>query len=239
MDVLVAVSKVAKYATSESGDTLEMVERPGGGLSLVLADGQRSGRSAKALSNVVARKAISLLGEGVRDGAAARAASDYLYTYRGGKVLATLNILSIDLQTQTMVVTRNNPAPVVIVDNGNLKLLDDESPVVGIRRGIRPLIHEIPLSLGLTAVVFTDGLLHAGQRAGTPMDAVGSLRALMAEGQPNPEHWVERLVTQAVELDLGRPVDDISVLVASVVASSGSEVRRLHLQLPLGFKGPG
>jgi hypothetical protein len=61
----------------------------------------------------------------------------------------------------------------------------------------------------------------------------------MAEGQPNPEHWVERLVTQAVELDLGRPVDDISVLVASVVASSGSEVRRLHLQLPLGFKGPG
>jgi hypothetical protein len=79
MDLHVAVAKTPKYATSESGDTLEMIERPGGGLSFVLVDGQRSGRSAKAISNLVARKAISLLAEGVRDGAAARAASDYLF----------------------------------------------------------------------------------------------------------------------------------------------------------------
>jgi hypothetical protein len=97
MEFRVAVAKVGKYASSESGDTLEMIERPGGGLSFVLADGQRSGKSAKAISNIVTRKAISLLGEGVRDGAAARAASDYLYTYRSGKVIATLNILSVDL----------------------------------------------------------------------------------------------------------------------------------------------
>jgi len=238
MDVKVAVSKVAKYAIAESGDTLEMVERPGGGLSFVLADGQRSGRSAKVLSNVVARKAISLLAEGVRDGAAARAASDYLYTYRGGKVLATLNILSIDLQTQTMVVTRNNPAPVIIVEGSDLRLLDDEVSAVGIRRGIRPLIHEIPLSLGLTAVVFTDGLLHAGDRSGTRMDPVSSIRALMAEGQPDPDVWVERLMAQAVQLDLGRPVDDVSVLVASVVPGSDGSVRRLRVQLPLGHMGP-
>ena len=70
----VAVSKINKYATDESGDTLEMVERPHGGVSFVLVDGQRSGKSAKRISNIVARKAIVLLAEGVRDGAAARAA---------------------------------------------------------------------------------------------------------------------------------------------------------------------
>ena len=74
MEIQVAVSKINKYAASESGDTLEMIERPHGGLSFVLVDGQRSGRSAKAISNIVARKAISLLADGVRDGAAARAA---------------------------------------------------------------------------------------------------------------------------------------------------------------------
>ena len=72
MEAQVAASKVGKYATSESGDTLEMIERPGGGLSFVLADGQRSGKPAKHISNIVARKAISLLAEGVRDGAAAQ-----------------------------------------------------------------------------------------------------------------------------------------------------------------------
>ena len=61
LDIQVAAAKTAKYATSESGDTLEIVERPRGGLSLVLADGQRSGKAAKAISNIVARKAIALL----------------------------------------------------------------------------------------------------------------------------------------------------------------------------------
>ena len=66
MEFQAAVAKVSKYAQRESGDTVEMVERPHGGLSFVLADGQRSGRPAKLISNLVARKAISLLGEGVR-----------------------------------------------------------------------------------------------------------------------------------------------------------------------------
>jgi hypothetical protein len=52
-----------------------VVERPNGGLSVVLADGQSSGRGAKAISLLVVRKVIGLLAEGVRDGAAARAAS--------------------------------------------------------------------------------------------------------------------------------------------------------------------
>jgi len=98
MDIEIAASKINKYATFESGDTLEVVERPMGGLSVVLADGQTSGKAAKIISSMVVRKVISLLAEGVRDGAAARAASDYLYSERGGKVSACLNILSIDFR---------------------------------------------------------------------------------------------------------------------------------------------
>ena len=97
LEVQVAVEKINKYAADESGDTVEIVERPHGGISIVMADGQRSGRSAKAISNIVVRKAISLLAEGVRDGAAARATHDYLHTQRGGKVSAELVIISVDL----------------------------------------------------------------------------------------------------------------------------------------------
>ena len=142
MEVHFAVAKIGKYATSESGDTLEMVERPHGGISLVLVDGQRSGKSAKNISNVVARKAIQLLAEGVRDGAAARAAHDYLYAYRKGKVSATLNILSMDAVTQTFVISRNNEAPVIIYtpENG-LFLLDEPSESVGTHRNSKPSHH--------------------------------------------------------------------------------------------------
>src|SRR4030065_246243 len=97
MEVQIAVAKVNKYAPPESGDTLEVVERPNGGLSVVLADGQTSGHGAKAVSLMVVRKVIGLLADGVRDGAAARAASDALFTEKKGKVTSTLNIASVDL----------------------------------------------------------------------------------------------------------------------------------------------
>ena len=101
MEIQIGVAKINKYASSESGDTLEVIERPNGGLSVVLADGQRSGKSAKRISNMVVRKVIALLAEGVRDGAAARAASDYLFTQKSGKVMSTLNILSLDMESTT------------------------------------------------------------------------------------------------------------------------------------------
>src|SRR5688500_9085080 len=104
----IAISKTNKYASRESGDTAEIVERPGGGMSVILADGQGSGRAAKSLSMQVTAKVAALLKEGVRDGAAARAANDFLFAARHGQVSATLDILSVDLKTGTVVITRNS-----------------------------------------------------------------------------------------------------------------------------------
>ena len=233
MEAAVAAAKVGKYATSESGDTLEMVERPGGGISFVLADGQRSGKPAKAISNIVTRKAISLLAEGVRDGAAARAASDYLFTYRSGKVLATLNILSIDLQSQTMVIARNNPAPVLVVRQEELVMLDEPVQPVGPRRGLKPAISEFALEEGLCAVVFTDGLIHAGERSGTPLDIPECIQDLSRSGNPDPGYWADRLLEEAVRRDQGRPIDDITVLVAAILDRREDEARRLYVRMAL------
>ncbi len=233
MEFRVAVAKVGKYATSESGDTLEMIERPAGGLSFVLADGQRSGKSAKAISNIVTRKAISLLADGVRDGAAARAASDYLYTYRAGKVIATLNILSVDLASRSLVITRNNPAPVVLIDQGTIRLLNAPSEAVGSRQNIRPSICEVPLDLGLTAVMFSDGLMHAGDRRGRPMDIIGCLQELLDDEETDLSHWADHMLDVAIELDDGRPSDDISVLVGAVLPRSEKNARRLTVCMPL------
>lgn len=235
MEVHFAVAKIHKYASRESGDTLEMVERPHGGLSMVLVDGQRSGRSAKVISNVVARKAIQLLAEGVRDGAAARAAHDYLYTYRGGKVSATLNILSVDAITKTFVISRNNDAPAIVyTENDGLYLLDEASERVGFHRNTKPVITEIPVMLGTMIVVFTDGLRHAGSWHGSNgYDPYATMERLLAQQVVDPQVIVDTLLNEAVALDNGRPRDDISVMAMSVLPRGDNEVRRLGGQLPL------
>ena len=233
MEVQIAVAKVNKYAVSESGDTLEVVERPNGGLSVVLADGQSSGRGAKAISLMVVRKVIGLLAEGVRDGAAARAASDALFTDKQGKVISTLNIASLDLSSGTIVLTRNNPAPMFICRGDQIDILEEESIPLGTSRNVRPLITEIAIEPGLIIVIYTDGLVHAGKRRGMPMDVGATIRSMLEEQDPTPQALADTLLAEAVSLDENRPADDISVLVLKVAALSGDNVRRMTVRLPL------
>ena len=233
MEVQIAVAKVNKYAISESGDTLEVVERPNGGLSVVLADGQTSGRGAKAVSQLVVRKVIGLLAEGVRDGAAARAASDALYTEKQGKVICTLNIASVDLHSGTIVLARNNPSPMFICRGDQIDRRDEESIALGISRNVRPLITEIPVEPGLMILIYTDGLTHAGKRSGQPMDVEETLRFLMDDHNSSPQALADSLLAQAIHLDDNRPADDISVLVLRVSSRMGDSVRRMTVRLPI------
>jgi len=233
MEVQIAVAKVNKYATSESGDTLEVVERPNGGLSVVLADGQTSGRGAKAISQMVVRKVIGLLAEGVRDGAAARAASDALFTDKQGKVISTLNIASLDLHSGTIVLTRNNPSPMFICRGEQIDQRGEESIPLGASRNVRPLITEIPVEPGLTIVICTDGLIHAGERRGLPMDVEETIHSVLEDQDPSPQTLADSLLAQAVSLDENRPADDISVLVLKVASRTGDNVRRMTVRLPI------
>jgi serine phosphatase RsbU (regulator of sigma subunit) len=235
MEIQIAVAKINKYAVSESGDTLEVVERPNGGLSVVLADGQSSGRGAKAVSMMVVRKVIGLLAEGVRDGAAARAASDALYTEKGGKVSSTLNIASLDMHTKSIVLTRNNPSPVLIANNDEVNSLEGEGKPIGTQRTIRPLIDEMPISTGLTIVFFTDGLVYAGDRRGKKMDAQSLLSKLLKDKTMSAQSIADTLLASAIELDEGRPADDCSVVVLKVVPLSGDNVRRMNVRLPINL----
>ena len=242
IEIQVAVAKVSKYASSESGDTVEVVERPHGGISIIVSDGQRSGRSAKAISNVVARKAMSLIAEGVRDGAVARATHDYLRTNRGGKVSAELVIASVDLVTETLVLSRNSRCPVLVQRDGRTEWLNEDCDAIGIYRNTKPSIVELPLVPGLIAVVFTDGIWSAGHRSGGAMDVAGAARLNPGSqadcedtaGAYSAKEIADRVLESALELDEGRPRDDSTVLVIKVGSHQRDQiVRRMEISLPI------
>jgi len=182
---------------------------------------------------LVVRKVIALLAEGVRDGAAARAASDSLYTDKKGRVSCTLNIASLDLQTGTIVLTRNNPAPLYICRHDEIDCINEESVPLGVARNTRPLITEVALEPGLVIVIYTDGVTHAGKRSGKPIEVDLILRALLEDQEPTPQEIADALLAHAVKLDDGRPADDVSVVVLRVDQNSGDDVRRMYARLPI------
>jgi serine phosphatase RsbU (regulator of sigma subunit) len=233
VEVQIGVAKINKYAMSESGDTLEVVERPNGGISVVLADGQRSGKNAKRISNIVARKVISLLGEGVRDGPAARAASDYLYSLRSGQVVCTLNILSVDLESNSLVITRNNPAPIHICVEGEISSLASECQPVGVYRTTRPEITELELKPNLTVVAFTDGMITAGERKGTHLEIPEVMQEILSRPEVSAQLIADELIKTALDLDDMRPIDDVSVVVLHIAPQQRDKIRRMTVSVPL------
>lgn len=241
--VEIAVAKVAKYAVAESGDSVEIVERPNGGFSVVMVDGQRSGKSAKAISNIAVRKAISLLAEGVRDGAVARATHDYLRTQRSGQVSAELTIISVDLETRTIVISRNSQCPVLIrhPSEANPSIaawtaLDAPAEAVGVRSRVKPVINEWPLTAGQVFVTFTDGVLHSGVRHGTPLDIRAVLASLNIDCLAAAQDMADGLLDAAVAADEHRPGDDVSVVVMRVfdcLVEDPLGIRRMMVSFPL------
>jgi serine phosphatase RsbU (regulator of sigma subunit) len=237
LEIEVAVAKVARHGSGESGDTLEMIERPGGGFSFVLVDGEGTGRGAKTLSNLLATRAISLLKDGARDGAAARAVHDYLYTYRMGQVAATLNILSVDFQSGKILMSRNNPAPFFVVDRKGLHTYAEPSTPIGLQPMIKPVITELPVQPYTYVVVYTDGLSRAGERSGEDLELLNLLSGWRPEAGRTAGDLTDTILRRALELDRGEPVDDMSILVLAVLPSAArGKVRRLVTSVP--FEAP-
>jgi serine phosphatase RsbU (regulator of sigma subunit) len=232
-EIVVAVAKVPRYASRESGDTVEVVERPCGGLSVVIADAQGSGAAARLLSNLIVSRAVALVKDGVRDTAMHEAVHDYLYSYKGGRVSCTLTTLTVDIRSKTCTVTRNSPPPAYLMDGGEVLAVDDRSAPLGILSGLSPQQISVSLHPGLWLLGVTDGIGMAGARAGLRRDA-GTSFGLQALETPEPARVAECLLAEAVRLDQGRPADDMTVAAVAILEEEReTDVRRMHVRVPL------
>lgn len=215
LEVKIAVAKTNKYAVSESGDSLEITERPQGGVSVIMADAQGSGKSARTNSKLVVSKAATLISEGARDGAVARAVHDMLYALRDGRISATLVIASADFETQSVVISQNAGPPIFVVQGGTAMTLSPSDQPIGVHRSMKPAICEFPLEQGLAIVGMTDGVYHAGRVKGRPW-ADAEFVDFVKSNVDHPEFLANALLAEAVRRDMQRPCDDMAVFVLRV-----------------------
>jgi serine phosphatase RsbU (regulator of sigma subunit) len=142
--------------------------------------------------------------------------------------------------SRTIVLSRNSHCPIVVVLDEGLRILDEESRPVGVHRGTKPLVVELPLRSPTSIVLFTDGLLDAGGRYGGALDIPAAVEVLCDDQGCAAQSIADQLLAQALELDKGRPGDDITILVLTVrprdeetVPLSDVDVRRMSLIFPL------
>ncbi len=241
LELQVAVAKISKYASAESGDTVEAIERPRGGFSFVMADGQGTGRGAKTLSNLVTARAVAMLKDGARDGAVARAVHDYLYGYRNGQVSATLNIMSVDFDASSVLMSRNNHCPYYVITRDGLTTFNEPSTSIGLYPNTKPIISQHEIQSETYIVAFTDGIFQAGLRYGGAIDLPNYLAALRVGEYPTATDVADGILNRAIALDQGRPNDDMSVIVLGIVPTPDEQlkIRRMIVTFPMERRGRG
>lgn len=216
MEIKIGIAKINKYAMSECGDSVDVTERPSGGISVILADGQGSGKPAKITSTLVVNKAVALIADGARDGAVARAVHDYLYVVKDGKVSSTLTLLSADMDTQTVVFSRNSNCPVIVKQEFGMDVYDEDISSIGVHKRMKPLMYQLPMEAGMILVSYTDGIQAAGRKRGKPMD-FAKIQKLIAEYKAEDANFIaESILEYALELDDYRPGDDMTVVVMGI-----------------------
>lgn len=143
----------------------------------------------------------------------------------------------MDLETETVVISRNSHCPTVLVREGEASLLDEPSEPVGIRTWTRPVVVETPIAPGMFVIAFTDGLLHAGRRSGRQIDVLQLVLSLVRQ-DTSVEVLADAILARAIEYDQGRPTDDISVVAVSVLPAlpDADDVRRMSVRLPIWVK---
>lgn len=233
MEIKIGIAKVNKYAVSECGDSVEVAERPRGGISAILADGQGSGKAAKITSSLVVNRAAALIAEGARDGAVARTVHDYLYAFKDGKVSCTLTILSADFDTQTLVFSRNSNCPVLVKGQYAIDVYDEEVSPIGVHKRMKPLMYQIPLETGTILVSYTDGIQAAGRKRGRLQDISLILKILEENGPDDVDFIAQSILEQALMLDDYRPGDDMTVVALGVGERiSDHKIQRFNISFP-------
>lgn len=234
MEIRIGIAKTHKYAVSASGDSVEITERPRGGISAILADGQGSGKPAKSISALVVNKAAGLIADGARDGAVARAVHDYLYVMKDGRVSATLTIISVDMDTSTCVFSRNSNCPIIVKQSFGVDFYDELVNPIGVQKNMKPLLTQLPLEEGIIAVTFSDGILHAGKKQGRSFDTKLLLQLLDENGPDDVQFIADALLDHALALDDYRAGDDMTVLVLGVSGRQEEhKIERMSVIMPV------
>lgn len=240
MELKIGIAKAAQHKRLESYETVEIVERPQGkGYSVFLCDGHLNGKADKHVSNVCAKKLMDSIFDGVRDSVALRAASDHIYSQYQGKAHVNVTLLSLDLSTNTIVVSRNNPYPIYYYHGEEIRTWSNDSVSLGISHRVEPTINEITIDLDTIIIAASDGIFRAGRENGYDWDIPLHLLSILEENyDPSAQGIAELILNQAVLLDSNRPNQDMTAVVFQITADAPHPVmpiRKVSYDLPFNL----
>lgn len=233
MEIQAAIAKIDQYSSNEEGNKVEIIERPNGGISIVLAEGKLNGNRSKGVSMKAVHAVLNLIAEGVPDSASARVVLHRIRDEHRDAADVNISIISCDLRSKTIVITKNNTVPVLTFEDGESRFLPlDANPE---SHKYDPVVYQFEFRLGQTFILVTEGVQNAGAYSDNKIDLLTALGSLYDDDndEPNVQDVANNLLNQAIAHDNGRPRDDMTVVVLKVSPANTKDIRRECVSFPI------
>jgi uncharacterized protein YoaH (UPF0181 family) len=212
MELQAAISKTARYSSTAQGDNVEIIERP----TEASPSSWLRVSSVAVGPRIVAMKAVhsilSLIANGMHDGAASRMVLSNIFEDYKGKAQVSLHIISCDLESQSIVITKNNTTPVVTVFEDAAEYLRFDGRVQT-AQALFPSVIQFEIEEGRDFILVSDGILQAGTQYEQPLDLRVLVESLFEDEEPTVQEVADAILNQAISQDVGRPQDDMTVTV--------------------------
>ncbi|MBP7213243.1 MAG: SpoIIE family protein phosphatase [Anaerolineaceae bacterium] len=232
MEIEAAISKIDRHASNEQGNKVEIIERPNGGISIIMAEGRLHGKRSKALTMKAVHNVLSLIAEGVNDGASARVILTRIKNEHIEKALVNISIISCDLQSGTIVITKNNAIPVLVYESGKSRFLPLDASLES--DPFDSVVYQFEFKPEETFILISKGIQSAGSHTDNPIDLTTAIDSIYDDDEePNVQKVADTLLKQAIAFDGGRPRDDMTVIVLKVSPVTSKDIRREYISFPI------
>jgi serine phosphatase RsbU (regulator of sigma subunit) len=150
------------------------------------------------------------------------------------KVSCTLTVLSADLDTETVVISRNSNCPVIIKTPDYVSVYDENVNPIGVHHHTKPLMYEVPFEAGMVLVSYTDGIQHAGKKHSNPAEFQKIMDIINDNTAEDCEFIASSIMDYALSLDKNQAADDMTVVVMGLceTASDMPRVEKLTAVYP-------
>lgn len=233
MEIQAAIAKIDRHSSDEEGNKVEIIERPNGGISIVMAEGMLSGSRSKGVTLKAVHALLNLIAEGVPDGASTRVVLQRIKDEHRESADVKISIISCDLLSKTIVITKNNSVPVLIYEDGESRFLSLEENFDSHR--YEPVVFQFEFQVGQTFILLSEGVETAGVVNENKIDLRTALGSIFDDDndEVTVQNVADNLLKQAIGHDGGRPRDDMTVVVLKVSPATLKDIRREYVCFPI------
>lgn len=208
-DAVFGIAGTTKEGSEKSGDTHSVVKLADDKFLIALSDGMGSGKKAEKVSST----ALSLIESFYKAGLKANlilSTVNKLLSINAEDNFTALDVSVIDLKTcQADFIKYGSPYGFIIGENG-IKIVEGNSLPLGILEELKPSVCHTDLKNDNMILLVTDGVSDAFGSSGEIIDFIRTMPAL------NPQSLADSIVKKAIELNDGKPNDDMTALAVRI-----------------------